>query len=120
MTVRLYLDEDSMDRALVAALRARGVDVLTALEADMIERADANHLDFSTAENRVLLTCNTGDFCQLHQEWLSVERPHAGIVCMPQHGLSVGPRLRRLLRLFSSVSADDMRNRLEFLSNWSE
>src|SRR5712691_3543909 len=103
MTARVYLDEDSMDRALVAALRARGVDVLTALEADMIERDDADHLEFSTAENRVLLTCNTGDFCRLHHEWLSSGRLHAGIVCMPQHGLSIGPRLRRLLRLFSTV-----------------
>ena len=120
MTARLYLDEDSMDRALVAALRARGVDVLTALEAGMIERDDAEHLAFSTSQDRVLLTCNTGDFCQLHQEWLSSGRPHAGIVCIPQQGLSIGPRLRHLLRLLSMVSADEMRNRLEFLSNWSE
>ena len=33
MTIRLYLDEDSMDKALVQALRARSVDVTTALEA---------------------------------------------------------------------------------------
>lgn len=37
----LYLDEDSMDRELVTALRARGMDVLTATEASMIERADS-------------------------------------------------------------------------------
>jgi hypothetical protein len=30
MTIRLYLDEDSMRQALVQALRARGVDVMTA------------------------------------------------------------------------------------------
>jgi len=30
----LYLDEDSISRALIRALRARNVDVLTALEAD--------------------------------------------------------------------------------------
>ncbi|WP_288034215.1 hypothetical protein [Microcystis sp. LE18-22.4A] len=29
----LYLDEDSMVQSLVAALRARGVDVITATEA---------------------------------------------------------------------------------------
>jgi post-segregation antitoxin (ccd killing protein) len=41
MSVRLYMDEDSMDQALVRALRARGVDVKTALEEgmrDIIER----------------------------------------------------------------------------------
>jgi uncharacterized protein (DUF433 family) len=38
--VRLYLDEDAMRRSLVFGLRARGVDVLTAAEASMVNRAD--------------------------------------------------------------------------------
>jgi Domain of unknown function (DUF5615) len=58
MTIRLYLDEDSMRQALVQALRARGVDVITALEADMIERADEEHLDYATAQGRVLYSFN--------------------------------------------------------------
>lgn len=37
---KLYIDEDSMDRDLVRALRARGVDVLTAIDADMMGRSD--------------------------------------------------------------------------------
>jgi hypothetical protein len=44
-TLRLYIDEDSMDRALLRALRARGVDVITALEEGMTEREDTEHLD---------------------------------------------------------------------------
>ena len=40
MRIRLYFDEDSMDGDLVRALRARGVDVTTALEERMIERSD--------------------------------------------------------------------------------
>jgi hypothetical protein len=50
MKSRLYFDEDSMDRNLIVALRARGVDVLTALEADMIHREDSEHLEFATRE----------------------------------------------------------------------
>ena len=34
---RLYIDEDSGDRNLVQALRARGVDVITAQEVCMVE-----------------------------------------------------------------------------------
>ena len=41
--VRLYLDEDAMRRSLVFGLRARNVDVLTAAEADMINRQDEDH-----------------------------------------------------------------------------
>ena len=52
--IRLYMDEDSMSHSLVRALRARGVDVTTALEEGMIERGDAEHLDHATAQGRVL------------------------------------------------------------------
>ena len=52
MTIRLYLDEDTMREAFVRALRARGVDVVTALEAGMIERPDREDLDYATAQGR--------------------------------------------------------------------
>jgi hypothetical protein len=42
--IRLYLDEDSMRRALVFGLRARNVDVMTAADAEMINRDDEDHL----------------------------------------------------------------------------
>lgn len=68
--LRLYMDEDSMDQALVRALRARGVDVLTAQDAGMIEQSDSAHLEFATEERRVLCTFNVGDFWTLHSEYL--------------------------------------------------
>jgi len=47
----LYLDEDSMDQSLVAALRARGVDVITATEAGMLGRSDSEQLDYSGVQS---------------------------------------------------------------------
>lgn len=107
-----------MDRALVAALEARGIDVLTALQAGMIERDDADHLLHATQERRILLTCNVGDFCRLHAEFLDAGTSHAGIVCMKQQSASVGDIQRRLLRLLYELMSDEMTNRLEFLANW--
>jgi len=79
---RLYLDEDSMDQALVRALRARGVDVMTAHEAGMIERSDRDHLQFATAEGRVLCTFNVGDFYELHSAYLAQSKtPPASSWC---------------------------------------
>ena len=71
----LYLDEDSMDQALVRALRARGVDVLTALEAGMIERDDPDHPAYATAHGRALCTFNVGDFYRLDSDWLARQEP---------------------------------------------
>jgi uncharacterized protein with PIN domain len=118
--IRLYLDEDAMDRALVAALRVRGVDVMTPRDAGMMEASDATQLAFVASQQRVLVTRNTSDFCRLHREWLSVGREHSGIVCMKQQQEALGIQLRSLLRLVNSMSAELMRNRLEFLSNWFE
>ncbi|MGA3239298.1 MAG: DUF5615 family PIN-like protein [Bryobacteraceae bacterium] len=115
---RLYLDEDSMRRSLVFGLRARNVDVLTALEAEMINRSDEDHLAAAAASGRVLYTFNVADYCVLHQAWMSQPRSHAGIVVAPQQRYSTGEELRRLMRLIGSVTAEEMRNRIEFLSAW--
>jgi hypothetical protein len=38
--IKLYLDEDAFARRLVNALRSRGIDVLTARDAKMLNRDD--------------------------------------------------------------------------------
>jgi predicted nuclease of predicted toxin-antitoxin system len=118
MMIRLYFDEDSMRRSLVRALRARGVDVITALEAGMIEREDAEHLDYATEQGRVLCTFNVGDFYRLHSEYVAQGKPHAGIILMRQQYYSVGEQMRRLLKLMASKSAEEMKDWVEFLSAW--
>ena len=118
MTICLYLDEDSMRQALVQALRARGVDVMTALEADMIERADEEHLDYATAQGRVLYSFNVGDFYDLHTAFMGRGKSHAGMILVRQQRYSVGEQMRRLLKLITANSAEEMRNQVEFLSAW--
>lgn len=119
MTIRLYLEEDSMRHALVRALRARGVDVITALEAGMIEREDRDHLDYATAQGRVLYSFNVGDFYRLHTVYLAEGRSHAGMILARQQRSSVGEQMRRLLKLIATKSAEEMKNRVEFLSAWA-
>lgn len=114
--IRLYLDEDSISRALIRALRARNIDVLTAQEAKQLGAPDLAQLSFATAHDRTLFTFNTRDFAQLHIIYLDEGRHHAGIIVSDQ--LQVGVLLLRLLKLLNAKSAEEMRNWLEFLSNW--
>jgi hypothetical protein len=116
--LRLYFDEDSMNQALLRALAARGVDATSALGAGMIRRSDADHLAYATGEGRALFSFNVGDFCRLHDQWLAAGRSHAGIVVAQQRRFAVGEQLRRLLRLVATISAEDMRGRIEFLGSW--
>jgi hypothetical protein len=118
--IRLYFDEDAMDDDLVAALRARGVDVETAYEAGMIEREDHEQLAYATEQGRVVYTFNVGHFCALHAELLSSGVSHAGIVVSQQQHFGVGSQMRRLLNLIAAVTDEEMHGRLEFLSDWPE
>jgi hypothetical protein len=118
--MRLYFDEDSMWHALVNALQARGIDVQTALDAKMIERSDEDHLTFATAQGRVLCSFNVGDFYRLHTSYMAQHKTHTGIILARQQQYSVGEYMRRLLRLITHLTAEDMRNRVVFLSAWGE
>jgi len=118
MRIKLYLDEDAMDKDLAEALRQRGVDVLTALKAGMIERPDAEHLEFAASQQRVLYSFNVGDFAALHHGFLSNGRHHAGIVLARQQRFSLGEQMRRLLRLIAARTDKEMQNKIEFLGAW--
>ncbi len=118
MTPRLYMDEDSMDRDLVLALRARGVDVVTALEAGMLERTDAEQLEYARAQGRVLYSFNIAHYYRLHAAYLRAGKLHTGVILAQQKSYSVGEQTRRLLRLMASLSAEDLQNRVEFLNAW--
>ena len=89
MTLQLYLDEDSMDRRLVRALRGMKVDVMTAGEARLIERSDSAHLEFASANNRVLYSSNIADFCRLHSQYSASGKAHAGLKQIAVGGLSL-------------------------------
>lgn len=118
MTIRLYIDEDASDKDLLRALRARGVDVLTALEAGMIERTDQEHLEYAASQGRVLFSFNVTDFHRLHTEYIARGKSHAGIILARQQRYSVGEQMRRLLKLIAIKSAEAMKDQVEFLSAW--
>ena len=115
MTIRLYLDEDA-DVALAAALRQRGIEVLTTQEAGHLGLPDEDQLTFATRGERVFFTHNRGDFARLHKEMTREGRSHAGIILSDQ--LPVGVLLRRLSKLCFRLTQEEMTTRLEFLGSW--
>jgi hypothetical protein len=114
--ISLYLDEDMARHQLVGALRSRGFDVLTSLEAGMNGRSDDSQLAFAAAQSRVLLTANARDFAQLHRTWVDLGRTHSGIVLVPRQRYSTGEIIRRLLRV--AASGTQAASGLLYLSNF--
>jgi len=113
--IRWYFDEDTLTRGVIQGLRARGLDVLTPPEVDMMEASDSAQLEFSTSRRRVFYTFNARDFCRIHGEYLDSGRSHAGIVVVPRQRYTIGQQVRGLLELTSTRSAEDMIDDLLFL-----
>lgn len=116
LAIKIYIDEDAMDSDLVAALRSRGVTVITALDAGLTGKSDEEQLAFATEHGCVLYTVS--DFYRLHTQWVGAGREHAGMILAPQQRFSVREQLRRILLFRAATTAAKMRNQVEFLSNW--
>ncbi len=56
--IKLYLDENTISRALIKALLVLNVDVLTAKEANLSQIPDQKHLEYATLLNRTIFTFN--------------------------------------------------------------
>jgi hypothetical protein len=106
--VRYYVDEH-IPRAVVRALRARGVGVMTVSEAGLRTASDEAHLSHALSQQRVMVTYDS-DFLRLHGGCVE----HAGIAYAPRL-MPVGALVRRLLVIHDVLAADEMRGHVEFL-----
>lgn len=78
--MRLLLDE-MLGPKVAEQLTSRGFDVeAVVLRAELRAASDEVVLTASTAEQRVLVTLDVGDFAFLAASWTARRRPHAGIV----------------------------------------
>jgi hypothetical protein len=102
--VRLYVDEDAGEAAVVQGLLARGFDVLTTADADRLGATDPEQLRFAAEHGRAIYTFNASDFARLHSEYLQNGIDHAGIIVIPEQRYSIGEKIRRLAGLLSGMS----------------
>ncbi len=102
--VRLYVDEDASESAVVLGLRARGVDLVTTYEAGRLGRSDEAQLTFATEAGRTIYTFNARDFARLHREFLESGREHAGIAIIPEQRYAIGEKIRQLASFIQSTS----------------
>ena len=78
--MKLYLDDDSVHRQLVAMLRKAGHWVVIPADVGMVGRADPRHLPYAARQHLVLLTRNFDDFKDLHHLVSGCGGHHPGIL----------------------------------------
>ncbi len=108
MEVRFYCDEH-VDLAISNALQKRGVDVLTAQDADMLGATDEDHLQLAVSQNRVIFTQDT-DFLRLHKSGIN----HYGIAYAKQ-GTPISKIIQGLLLIYQVLSEDEIKGKVEYL-----
>jgi predicted nuclease of predicted toxin-antitoxin system len=114
----IYVDADLSPR-IVSALRQRNYECQSAWEDGLGDATDEHILARATELGMVLLTNNDCDFSTLARQWTSQERPHAGILISKQYrNRQIGELLRRLLRFLDTVTAEEMRGAVRYLSEF--
>jgi hypothetical protein len=107
--LKFHLDEH-IHPAVASGLRRRGIDVTTTIEAGLRGADDAQHMAFSLAQSRVIVT-HDDDFLALHSHGAD----HAGIAYCDEGSRTIGEMLRGLLLMHECLEPEEMRRRVEFL-----
>jgi predicted nuclease of predicted toxin-antitoxin system len=113
---KLYLNEHLSPR-LAVQLRRHGFDAASSHESGRLSDSDDQQLAFAAGEQRAIVTFNAGDFVRLHQLYLAQGRDHWGIILSTEESIKV--LLHRLLRVLNSVSADELKNQIRWLNEFS-
>ena len=104
-----FLTDEHIPNAVATGLRARGIDVSTAGQAEQLGVSDATLLAMATMQGRVLITADA-DHLRLH----AAEVPHAGILFAPPEA-SIGLLIGGAMLIAEVLVAEEMLNRVEFL-----
>jgi len=110
--IRLYLDED-VRPMLAEILRMRGYDAVSCIEMGRTGATDEEQMIAAIREKRAILTHNIRDFVKLHTKF---EKEHFGIVLSDQVPIKI--LLRRVLRLLSTMSQEDIKGCMIWLSDF--
>jgi hypothetical protein len=113
MTIRLYMDVH-VPQAITDQLRARGVDVLTAIEDGSDQLPDDQLLERTGSLGRVLFTQDIR-FKALAENWQRQGRPFAGLLFGHQLGGTIGQYVKDLEVIAQASEPADWRDIVEHL-----
>lgn len=108
MIPKLYMDEH-FPSAITAALRSRGIDVLTALEDGRTGDSDADLLRRATATGRILVTFDV-DFLREASIFANAHDHFAGVIYMNPNTVTLGQILFDLETICIAGTAEEIAN----------
>lgn len=109
MSLRFQFDEH-IPHAVARQLERRGIDVITAVMAGLLNTPDVVILEHARTNNRVVVTFDA-DYASLHHR----DVPHAGIAYFAKAPTDIGVLVEALVLLDAVLDHDEFINRLEYL-----
>ena len=110
MPLRLFADE-CVDARVVAGLRRRGVDIITAADEGLLHASDQEQFARATHLGRPIVTAEH-DFLRLACGHWETGTPFSGVILI-QPATRVGDAVHAIVLLATVLNSDDM-------SNWVE
>lgn len=108
-TLRFHLDEH-VHPAIADALRQRGINLTTTLEASLRGADDQAHIAYAWRERRVIVT-HDDDFLRWHSQGV----PHAGIAYCHPAKRTLSQIIEMLTMMHTSLTQEDMMGKVQFL-----
>jgi hypothetical protein len=111
--MRIYTNE-SVPVAVAEGLRRRHVDAWSARDSGRLGASDEEQLTYACQQRAVLFT-HDHDFLEIAGHWMETEREHWGVIYASQGRVGVGDCVRRLIEYATVLTAEKMKNQIEFL-----
>jgi hypothetical protein len=112
VALRLYIDE-CVDARIVAGLRRRGVDLVTAGEQGLLSASDAQQMERAIALGRALVTADQ-DFLAIVREMHARGAPFPGVFFI-QKATPIGEAVRNIADAAEILDPADMVSWLEWI-----
>jgi predicted nuclease of predicted toxin-antitoxin system len=103
-----------VDVRIADGLRKRGIKTFSAIEKGMVGIPDKDHFEYAY-EMRAAIFTHDHHFLEIAKELNSEGKDHWGVIFVELNKLSVGECVKRLALYADVLSAEEMKNQIEFL-----
>ena len=111
--LKIYTDEN-VDIRVAEGLRMRGLRAFSAIEKGMSGKTDTEHFTYVSEIQAVIFT-HDHHFVQIARKLSEEDGVHWGVIFVEMNKLSVGECIKRLAIYAEILSAEEMKNQIEFL-----
>lgn len=111
--LKIYTDEN-VDVRVAEGLRRRGVPAFSALEKKMIGASDRDQLQYASDGQAVFFT-HDHHFLEIAAALTAEGRDHWGVIFVEMNKLGIGDCIKRLALYAELLSAEKMKNAVDFL-----